>query len=579
MPFQPGNRLGPYEIKATLGAGGMGEVYRARDTKLNRDVAIKLLLNSHDADPVASQRFQREAQAVAALNHPSIVTIYAIEEFYGRAFRAMELVEGRTLAEVISPAGLPLPTVIDYGLQLADALSAAHTQGITHRDLKPANVMQTSNGRLKILDFGLAKLRDEVGPQENTVASPTFTGAGQIVGTVAYMSPEQASSANLDHRTDLFSLGVMLYELSTGQRPFKGDSSVSLLAAVLKDTPQSVTELKPGLPREFARIVRRALAKDPEHRYQSAKDLRNDLQDLKAELGSGALSPGAAAGLSPQRSPRTKLIAVGAAAAVFAVVAAGYVLWPRPKPASPRSMSLSRLTSSWHASLAAISSDGKYVVHVVTDRQHSLWVRQAATGSNVQIVPPGDDRFIGLTFSPDANHVYYTRLEGRSTSNVYRIPILGGTPEPVVRDVDSAITFSPDGVQIAFLRGVPRQRQLLVMAADRRGQPRTLLSTGFDDLQLYSSIAWSPDGRTIAVPLGGVGALGNAKSATIGFVDVATGDVRRLPTSEWISINAVSYIGDSTLVASAIEAGKLNNQLWIVDDSQLLRRLTNDLND
>jgi serine/threonine protein kinase len=555
----------------------MGEVYRARDLKLNRDVAIKILLDRDRSDPAAAQRFQREAQAVAALNHPNIVTIHAIEEADGITFLVMELVEGRTLAEVVTAGGLPLTTVLAHGLQLADALSAAHAQGITHRDLKPSNVMVTPAGRLKVLDFGLAKLKEQIAPHEVTIANPTITGAGQIVGTVAYMSPEQASGTTIDHRSDLFSLGVMLYELATGQRPFKGDSGVTLLASILKDTPPPVSEVRPDLPREFTRIVRRALAKDPEQRYQTAKDLRNDLQEVKDELTSGTLSSGqVTAAPSPSRS-RSWWLPVGALLLV-AAGAAGYFAMREPgKPAAE--MSVSRLTSTGHASLATISPEGKYVVHVVSDRQHSLWVRQTATGSNVQIIPPGDDRFIGLTFSPDGNYVYYTRFEGRSISNVYRIPILGGTPEPIVRDVDSDVTFSPDGSQIAFLRGRPREMkvQLLAMASDGSGAPRLVAETALDGMRIYASISWSPDGRTIAVPHGGLTLGGRVIPASIAMVDATSGAIHHRALGRWLNVTSASWMNDETVVVSAVEPGKLNGQLWLVT-GDTVRRLTNDLN-
>jgi serine/threonine protein kinase len=288
VALTPGTRLGPYEILGPLGSGGMGEVYRARDVKLHRDVAVKLLLPR--AETSAVERFEREARAVAALNHPNIVTIYSVDEIEGRIFIAMELIDGPSLADLIEPGGLPVETLLKHAIPLADALGAAHAQGITHRDLKPSNVMIAKDGRVKVLDFGLAKFHDEPLVNNTMAATRPITGQTQIVGTVAYMSPEQASAGEVDHRSDLFSFGVLLYEMATGERPFKGDASVSVLASILKDAPKRITELRPGLPRDLERIVRRALAKDPEQRFQTAKDLRNDLQTLKDDFTSGELT-------------------------------------------------------------------------------------------------------------------------------------------------------------------------------------------------------------------------------------------------------------------------------------------------
>ena len=302
MPLGPGTRLGPYEIVSLLGAGGMGEVYRARDPRLERDVALKVLEAGASSDPDRRARFRREALAVAALNHPHIVTIHAVEDADSIVVLAMELVEGRSLDLMLPPGGLPLDRVLTIGIAVAEAISAAHQKGITHRDLKPANIMLgegEQSGRIKVLDFGLAKMAQApLGASSaatltgDNANAPPMTREGHILGTIAYMSPEQAEGKALDARSDLFSLGVVLYEMATGQRPFTGESDLSILSSILKDTPRAVTDINPSLPQDFARIVRRALAKDPERRYQSAKDLRNNLEDLRVSLrASESLSP------------------------------------------------------------------------------------------------------------------------------------------------------------------------------------------------------------------------------------------------------------------------------------------------
>src|SRR6187401_1756726 len=270
----------------------MGEVFLAEDGKLGRKVALKVLAHALAADPERRGRFEREARAVAALNHPNIITIYSVEDLDGVLFLTMELVEGKTLTELIPPQGMSLEQLLHVGIPLADAVGAAHQRGITHRDLKPANVMVTDEGRVKVLDFGLAKLQEEspVDGLSVTVTKEHLTTEGRIVGTVAYMSPEQAQGKAVDARSDVFSLGVLLFEMATGEKPFKGDTNISMLSAIIKDTPSSVTDLRQDLPHDVGRILKRCLAKDPEDRYQTAKDLRNDLRSLKEDVESGVSS-------------------------------------------------------------------------------------------------------------------------------------------------------------------------------------------------------------------------------------------------------------------------------------------------
>jgi serine/threonine protein kinase/Flp pilus assembly protein TadD len=281
MALISGTKLGPYEIQLPLGAGGMGEVYRATDTKLGRDVALKVLPTemAHDSERLA--RFRREAKALAQLDHPNIVTIYTVEECDGVHFLTMQLVEGQPLDRLIPAGGLPLEQIVEIASALGDALAAAHDKGIVHRDLKPANVMVSNEGRVKVLDFGLAKDVRGANLGAATLTS-SQTQVGVVMGTPAYMSPEQTSGRPLDHRTDIFSLGVVLHEMATGRRPFEGSSSAELMSAILRDTPPSVTEVRPDLPSDLARIVRRCLEKDPRHRVQTARDVSNEFRELRA---------------------------------------------------------------------------------------------------------------------------------------------------------------------------------------------------------------------------------------------------------------------------------------------------------
>ena len=388
-----GRTLGHYRILEQLGKGGMGEVYLAEDSKLQRRVALKILSPTLSSDPGRRERFQREARAAAALNHPNIVTIHSVEELDGVPFLTLELLDGHTLDALIPTDGLPVERLLTYAIPLTDAVGAAHQRGITHRDLKPTNVMVTTDGRLKVLDFGLAKLREETSETErSSMPTQELTGEGRILGTVAYMSPEQAEGRAVDSRTDVFALGVMLYEMATGARPFKGETQLSVLAAILKDTPSPVSDIKRDVPRELARIIRRCLAKDPEDRYQTAKDLRNDLRAFREDLASGELAA-TTSGVNvpsatlPAAAKQRSWMPIAVGVAVVAVAAAGFLLYRSSGSVGGGSdaavaepftfVSLNRLTTTGTAGLAALSVDSRYAAYVVTEnRQQGLWLRQ-----------------------------------------------------------------------------------------------------------------------------------------------------------------------------------------------------------
>lgn len=293
--FLIGQTVSHYRILDKIGAGGMGEVYRATDTKLGRDVALKMLPADMARDPDRLARFEREARSVAALNHPHIVTLHSVEEADGSHFLTMELVQGRSLDQLIPPAGLPVDQILRIATAIAEALAAAHEKGIVHRDLKPANVMVTDNGRVKVLDFGLAKETQTANPSEATLTSAGYTKVGVVLGTPAYMSPEQIAGHPIDHRSDIFSLGIMLYEMSTGQRPFQGRSCAELASATLRDTPQPVTDLRTELPGDLARIIRRCLEKDLRYRVQTARDVVNELRDLTGAVRTSSATSASAA--------------------------------------------------------------------------------------------------------------------------------------------------------------------------------------------------------------------------------------------------------------------------------------------
>jgi serine/threonine protein kinase len=291
VPLTPSTRLGPYEIIAPLGAGGMGEVYRALDTRLKRDVAVKVLPEEVASSPERLARFEREATTVAALNHPNIVTLYSIEEVGGTRFLTLELVEGRSLAALVAPGGLPLAQVLDVAIPVAEALVAAHERGVVHRDLKPANVMVTREGRVKVLDFGLAKVTQPEPDLQNTLAATMaspLSAVGEIVGTAPYMAPEQIRGEAVDARTDLFSFGVLVYELATGKLPFAGPTFADVSSSILRDEPAALSSVRFDLPHDLERILARCLAKLPRERFQTALDVANELRGLRRSLEHGA---------------------------------------------------------------------------------------------------------------------------------------------------------------------------------------------------------------------------------------------------------------------------------------------------
>ena len=589
-------QLNHYRILGPLGQGGMGEVFAAEDTRLHRKVAIKVLSGLMAGDPERRQRFEREAQAVAALNHPNIVTIYSVEEADGVPFISMELVEGRPLSEFIKAEGVPLDTLLRIGGAVSDAIGAAHYRGITHRDLKPANVMVGHDGRVKVLDFGLAKLREAEAEYDGETIAPAgdLTGEGRILGTVAYMSPEQAEGKAVDSRSDIFSLGVMLHEMAVGERPFKGDTNVSVISSILKDTPESVSDLKPQLPVGLSKVIRRSLAKDPSRRYQTAIDLRNELDELKHEVDSGiittvssplrtsasatttaALSPGAA-------RPRGRWALPAAAAAVLIALGVGWYVWKGRGPAGASDFVVNRftrVTTSGIAQLAAISGDGRYIVHIKNEGlKPSLWVRQTAAASDVQIMAPAPVRYDGLAFSPDGNYVYFSTYElTGGVGNLYRIPVLGGQPERVLDDIDSRVTFAPDGRSMAFIRGYPSEGHTYVMIAGIDGSGIRRLGTAEgQSIVRNDAPAWSPDGRTILAP---VQTLEGGPHSSILAFDAATG--RPTPIGgRWANVVDSVWMPDGrSFLLVAIENIGSATQIWQIDyPSGVRRRVTVDLN-
>ncbi|MDQ6666426.1 MAG: serine/threonine-protein kinase, partial [Acidobacteriota bacterium] len=401
-----GQTISHYRIVEKLGDGGMGVVWKARDTRLNRFVALKFLPAAMTGDPERKRRFAQEARAASALNHPNIVTIYEIDQVDGADFISMEFVPGKALDQLIPRKGLRLNDALQYAIQAADALAAAHAAGIVHRDLKPANIMAGGNGGVKVLDFGLAKLTEQLGASEfartETLARPQ-TKEGVIAGTISYMSPEQAEGKKVDARTDIFSFGAVLYEMITGRRAFAGDSMASVLSAVLRDQPKPAAEIAHDVPRELDRIVTRCLQKDPNRRYQHAGDLKIDLQHVTEEP---------AAGGSPVAQSMNRWRWLAAAACIAVLFAVGWKL--RGLRAETSLWTLTRLTNDAGLSgFPALSPDGKLVAYSSDrssdgnpDGEPDLYIKQVAGGQPIRLTSDG----AGNTtpdFSPDGSKIVF----------------------------------------------------------------------------------------------------------------------------------------------------------------------------
>jgi eukaryotic-like serine/threonine-protein kinase len=513
MTLAPGARVGPYEVVALIGEGGMGCVYRARDPRLDRDVALKVLRHETMGDPDRRARFVAEARAVSALNHPNIVTVHDVGIEGEMGYMVMEFVEGQPLDTMTAPRGLRPAEVVRIGAQVADALAEAHAARIVHRDLKPANVILQPNGRVKVLDFGLAKLvQPQGGASDRTMMTQTVHGV--IVGTVAYMSPEQAEGKPLDHRSDIFSFGALLYELCTGCRAFDGESHASVLADVLRQDPRPVSELRPELPPDLARLIMRCLRKDPARRAQSMADLKVQLEDLREALDSGTLQAAtpAAAGAAPAvRARRWPWLAVGAAAGAVVTLLATFAVMSPSEPATPESAALQvvPLTSYSGRELSpSFSPDGNQVAFSWTgerDDNQDIYVRLVGAGAPLRLTTdPRPD--LEPEWSPDGRHIAFLRRVERELVEVMLVPALGG-PERRLARLHTRLLFDNP---ISGLAWTPDAKFLLATGGRSPGEPshlhRIAVATGETTVLVpaeegtdgFHGIALSPDGRTLA---------------------------------------------------------------------------------
>ena len=527
MSLQTGQSLGPYEIVESVGAGGMGEVYRARDTRLGRDVAIKVLPESVRSNPEALARFEREAKAVAALSHPNIMAIHDFGEHEGTAYAVVELLEGETLRDALVPGPLPQRKAIEYARQTARGLGAAHDSGIVHRDLKPENVFVTRDGRIKILDFGLARSTETAEPTDDTPTFTHLTGPGAVLGTINYMSPEQARGNPAGPASDIFSIGTVLFEMLTGKRPFERETAPETMTAILREDAPEVSSADHAVGPAIQRIVQRCLEKQPEERFQSAHDLAFALE-TSSGLSTGA-QPVADVPLKRSRRlawwPAVAALAVGLVAGAFLNARFNSPVGSPPVKTAP-------ITFSGFDANPTASPDGRTVAFASRRGDvPGIWVKQLTGGGEARLTSGADDN---PRFSPDGSSVLFARREPHGNS-IYRVPLVGGEPRKLIDRANEA-DWSMDGSQVVFTRfGADGNGSLGMASSDGSGE-RTILE---QQDRVFSSPRWSPDGKTVAF-------LSATTNNTIPFsvmlIDVDSGTHRELAPKR-PSVSGVTWSG------------------------------------
>jgi serine/threonine protein kinase/Tol biopolymer transport system component len=603
-----GTTVGPYKILEVLGQGGMGKVYMAEDARLGRKVALKFVSGGIADRSDSLRRFMTEARATSALNHPNIVTIHDAGRAESISYIAVEYIEGQTLRQRMQQP-LSLPEVLDISIQVARALAAAHTAGVIHRDIKPENIMVRGDGLVKVVDFGLAKLMRSsllnggVGPASLEGAG---TIPGAILGTVFYMSPEQARGEELDARTDVFSLGVVMYEVLAGRKPFRGNTLPDFLEALMHQEPSPIPGLDDNAGCQAQSTINRAVAKDRNHRYQSAAQFAADLEQAMVDIDG---MPDAKTSSLPSRSRRSRSfgrsrqidkstliwskavawrgrwlsskqaqrVRITVAAILAFLLAAGTVRevlrkGPKPGPFAAE-VSIERLTNSGDARLATLSQDKRLLAYATQDEKGgSLWVREMSSGTERRLVGPDQFTFWGLAFLPDGSQIYYVVLYGYSSGVLFRVPLTGGAPIRIRENVTSGVSFSPDGGQFAFASKSGKD----LMIGETAGADARILATLEDD-EMWLDPAWSPDGKTIAA---GVTQI-SAEAQYLVAVSTGSGAVSRIGADQWVRVNSEAWLQNgSGLIICAADRDSQLFQIWFVPYPQgAARRITNDTNE
>jgi serine/threonine protein kinase/Tol biopolymer transport system component len=612
MQLTPGSRLGPYEIRHWIGAGGMGEVYYARDTRLGRYVALKILLPELTANEARLRRFEQEARATSALNHPNILTIFEVGHDSDVHFISTEFVEGATLRQHMAQEQLTFGTILEISIQVAAALTAAQASGIVHRDIKPENVMLRSDGYVKVLDFGLAKLMPSY---DERLADPSLSTAfnmntdpGAVVGTVHYMSPEQLRGMKVDGRADIWSLGVVLYEMIAGTSPFGRFTKSDVIAAILREEPQPLTDYSKDIPPEVQRIVDKCLQKERGERYQLAKDLLADLKDVKQEFdldskqgrirSSGAVRHTAD---EPTETDLQKTLAltktidpakrtsgvqylfeeirqhrIGATIlmTVGVLLALGLVVWFGGKRASSKPtlkpvLSSAEIKTTSSVREAAISPDGKYIAIVADDAtKQSIKIQRPFDASEAPVVVTGGE-YRGLVFSKDGYSLYYLAREEHGSA-LYQVATLGGAARRLLSGIDTPITLSPDGTQLAFVRRGKDGTALITAKSDGNSERQLALppsQSEFSTLRINSGPTWSPDGKVIACP---IMSKGDPMHMDVVAVRVDDHSVTQIGSRQFFLIGQLAWMPDgSGLIMAAQEKTPPQStaQIWFLSYS------------
>ncbi|HTH36803.1 MAG TPA: protein kinase [Pyrinomonadaceae bacterium] len=580
-----GQFVAHYQIISQIGSGGMGEVYLAKDTKLNRLVALKTLPRLMSDHPDHLRRFENEARLAAAMNHPNVAVVYSVEDAGRHKFITMEYVEGKTLDEFIGADGIELKTFFEWFIPITDALAHAHEKGIIHRDIKPGNVMVTTGRVPKVLDFGLAQTEAISASEEQ----PSITRTDQVIGTPSYMSPEQAKGKEVDHRSDIFSLGVLMYEALTGQRPFRGVNQVATVHAVLYDKPEPIARLRPDVPTVVAKMVTRCLEKSPQRRFRSVKEVHSILKETRAASEAGISTDSFVRRFYIEATSRSKLWLAAAALAVLMLAMGGWYFISRPAAAPPFSVdtiSIRKLSQSNDVALSVIAPDGRSVAYVTyeKDGSRSLWLRRVSDANAIRVVPSQPVHYWDIAFSNDNEYIYFITAPRFGThGTLFRVSSLGGQPRKVAEKVNHLGNLSPDGKRILFVRygdpapdtSVNVTDSKLISADAENGSDEQVLKVLLGE-SIIRKARFSSDGRRIFYIKR---ELDGAEYWSIVMFDPRAGTEQTIIRKKERIEAIAGFQGDAGLLINAVNNVSNRRQLFYISiPSGDMTRITNDLN-